>query len=202
MNIQDKYNQFVIEKKLLQKKKRKLKRTIKKLSKKITDYKDTRIVLNEAIKITHQKFKDEIESVITKSVKTIFNRNFECELRYEEKRNEIESKIIIKEDGEELDPKDEMGGSIVDIISFAFRIILWHISSPRSRNTFIFDEPFKNCGKLTELAGMVLKELSTILNFQVILITHDDNLTRFADRIFKIVLKNKKSRIIQRRVLI
>lgn len=198
MNLQDKYNQLVAQKDLLISNKKKIKRKLKTLNQTLQDHKDTRTILNEAIRLTHQKFKDQIEIIITKSIRTIFNRDFTFELQYEEKRNEIESKIIVKENDEELDPKDEMGGSIVDIISFAFRICLWHMSSPRSRNTFILDEPFRFCGKLSSLAGMVLKELSELLKFQVILITHDDELVKYGDRVFKVFMRNSKSYVLRR----
>lgn len=200
MNIQDRYNQLVAKKNLLKQQKKTQRKKIQDLLERIQDYKDTRTILNQAIKITHQRFKDEIETVITHAVKTIFNRDFRFELQYEEKRNGIESKIVVKENGYELDPQDEMGGSIIDIISFAFRIILWHISAERKRNLFILDEPFKWTGKLIELAGMVLKELSQKLNFQVIMITHDNDLLGFADQIFKVKHNGTKSIILKRRI--
>lgn len=198
MNYQDKYNQLVGKKQTLSGNKKKLKKKVKNLRSNLQDYKDTRTLLNEAIRLTHKKFKDEIENIITRSIRTIFNRNFTFELDYKEKRNEIESRIVVKEDGHELDPKDEMGGSIVDIISLAFRVCLWHISSPRARNTFILDEPFRFCGKLTSLVGTVLRELSEVLQFQVILITHDDNLVQYGDRIFKVVMIDGKSYILRK----
>ena len=199
-DILERYNDLIEQRNFLKKEKGKYQKKIKKLSGEIQNYKDTRAVLNEAVKIVHQKFKSEIESVITRSIQTIFNRNFLFELQYEEKRNGIESNIVILEDREEIDPKTEMGGSVVDIVSSTFRFILWWISSPRPRNTFILDEPYRFLGDYMDLAGMILKELSQVLGFQVILITHDKRLLKYADRIFHVSLKDKKSIVIQRKV--
>lgn len=200
MSIEQRYENLIEDYKYLKKEKRKLKNKSKRLSKQIKLYTETRYILNKAIKIIHEKFKEDLENIITKYIKDIFDRNLKFELRYEEKRNTIESKIIIKENGEELDPKDEMGGSIIDIISFIFRIILWHMSSPRSRNVFILDEPFKFVGDMINSIGYILRELSQKLKFQIILTTHDKELMKFADAIFKVSYDGIKSTIIKRRV--
>jgi len=174
---------------------RKFKKKIRKTRRKIKDNIDARNLLNKAITIIHKKFKDQIENTVTSAIRQIFNRDLSFELVYKVKRNEIESKIIVKENGEELDPKDDLGGSIIDIISFTFRIILWHMSSPKTRNVFILDEPFKWTGKLISLIGLIVKELSKKLKFQVILITHDDDLIEIADKVFKIEHVKGESRV-------
>lgn len=194
ISIHDKY--FAQRAQLVHEKK-KLKRTLKRAKKELRDNTNTREVLNEAIQTIHAKFKDKIEATVTSACNQIFGRNLELELQYQEKSNRIESKIIIKEDGTELSPKDDLGGSIIDIISFMFRIVLWHMSSPRTRNVFIFDEPFKFCGKFTPLAAAIVKELSSVLNFQVIMITHDDNLIEVADKVFKVEHSRGVSRVKQ-----
>jgi DNA repair exonuclease SbcCD ATPase subunit len=199
MDIINTYNDLVSYRKFLKKQKINLRNKKRKLEKQNAFYIETRSILNEAIKTIHQKFKSEIESIVTLAIKEVFNRDLSLKLTYEEKRNGIQTIISIEENGEQLDPKDEMGGSIVNIISFAFRIILWHMSPDRKRNVFILDEPFHFCGSLSEIAGIVLKDLSVKLNFQVILTTHDNNLIKIADKIFSVINKNGKSTIVPRR---
>jgi len=194
-DIKSRYDKLFARKASLLIEERKLTRKIRKTRRKIKDHVDARNLLNEAITIIHKKFKDRIEATVTRSIRQIFNRDLSFELVYKVKRNEIESRIIVKENGEELDPKDDLGGSIIDIISFTFRIILWHMSSPKTRNVFILDEPFKWTGKLISLTGMIMKELSKKLRFQVILITHDDDLIEIADKVFKIEHVKGKSRV-------
>jgi DNA repair exonuclease SbcCD ATPase subunit len=194
-DIKNRYDRLFAKKASLLIEERKLTRKIRKTRRKIKDHIDARNLLNKAIEIIHKKFKNRIEATVTRSIRQIFNRDLSFELVYKVKRNEIESRIIVKENGEELDPKDDLGGSIIDIISFTFRIILWHMSSPKTRNVFILDEPFKWTGKLISLTGMIMKELSKKLRFQVILITHDDDLIEIADKVFKIEHVKGKSRV-------
>jgi DNA repair exonuclease SbcCD ATPase subunit len=180
------HDHFVSQKFELLNDKRKLKRKIRKIEKELAKQSDARDVLNEAIKIVHAMFKEKIETTVSHACKQIFQRDLQIELLYEEKRNGIDTSIVVKEHETELSPKDDLGGSIIDIISFTFRIVLWFMMNPRSMNTMILDEPFRWTGKLLTLACMVMKELSETLDFQVIVITHDDEVIEIADRVFKI----------------
>lgn len=192
-DVKEIYDSLFAEKAMLLRDKKKIQWKTKEARKKIASHIEARDLLNKSIKIIHENFKFQIEKTITESVQRIFNRDLVFELKYEEKRNRIESIIVIKENGMELNPEDDLGGSIIDIISFTFRIILWSMSSPKTRNTFILDEPFKWTGKLVAIVGQIIKELSKTLNFQVIMVTHDDELIEIADKIFKIDHINGKS---------
>ena len=122
-----------------------------------------RWILSEVVLKTQDKFKTKIEPLITSAIKSVFDRNFEFKLEFEEKRNKMECRPVILEDGDEFQPKDDLGGGMIDIISFAFRIVLWSLKNPKTRNSFILDEPFKN-GLGDELyikAGKMLKKIST-----------------------------------------
>ena len=44
------------------------------------------------------------------------------------------------------------------------------------------DEPFRYCGKLTSLAGNMMKEISQKLGIQIIMVTHEDSLSEIADK--------------------
>jgi len=168
---------------------------LRKAKREVKNNQDTRSLLNKAIETIHEIFKNEIQGTITDAVKKVFGRDLEFELRSEEKYNGIESRIIIKENGEEMEPEDDLGGSIIDIISFCFRIILWNMSSPRTRNVFVLDEPFKWTGKLIEFTGIILKQISEQMKIQLIVITHEDSLINIADRIFIIIHDGVESKV-------
>jgi DNA repair exonuclease SbcCD ATPase subunit len=193
--IERAYEKLKYDRQVLANEKIKLVRRIRETTRQLKYHKDARNLLNTSIKIVHENFKSQIEETITKAIQQVFNRNITFHLLYEDKRNEMQTKIVIKENGEELDPKDDLGGSIIDIISFIFRLILWNSSSPKTRNTFILDEPFKWMGELSTFAGKILKDLSKKMNFQIIFITHDDKLIEIADKVFKISHINGKSQV-------
>lgn len=160
-----------------------------------------RWVLTEVAQMTQKKFKSKVESLVTMAIQSVFDRPFQFHLEFERKRNKMECRPIITEvvDGVERvydDPENDMGGGAMDIISFALRIVLWSLERPPSRNVIILDEPMKNMGKLITLGGQVLREISHRLGFQLIIITHDDELIDIADRSYQVSHDGNKSHVV------
>jgi DNA repair exonuclease SbcCD ATPase subunit len=158
-----------------------------------------RWVLTEVATQTQKRFKEKVETLVTMAIRSVFDRPFQFLLGFERKRNKMECKPEIKElvNGKyrTFDPSEDMGGGMVDIISFALRVVLWSLEKPRSRAVIVFDEPMKNLGKMVSLAGQVLKEISHKLNFQLIIITHEDELIEIADRAYYISHDGNKSHV-------
>ena len=146
-------------------------------------------VLTEVARLTQEKFKNRVEELMTYAIQSVFDRPFEFKLVFEIKRNKLECKPVILENGIEFDdPEYDIGGGLVDIISFAFRVVLWSLENPRSRAVFVLDEPMKHIGKgeLLIRAGKMLKEISDKLKFQLIIITHEPLLAEIADKKFEV----------------
>ena len=192
-NLTDRYNKLSGSKARLLVDKREKRRHLRLLQKDIDNHVKARTVFQEVGKLTQDKFKRRVESLVTLAIQSVYDRNYTFELRFETKQNQITATPIIKEGDKELNPKDEMGGGIIDIISFALRVVLWSLETPRSRNVFILDEPFKWTGALIGKAGAVLKRLSKELHFQVIVISHDDELINICDRVWRITHDGTKS---------
>jgi len=195
MNLTDKYNRLVGQKKLLiqQLKEKKERRTVLVEDKEV--YEKARWVITEASRINQQFFKDKVESLVTMAIQSVFDRPFEFKLIMERKRNKLECRPVIMEGENEYSPKDEMGGGLVDIISFAFRVVLWSVEKPRSRSIFILDEPFKFTGALVGRAGEMVKELSKTLGIQIIIVTHDEALKEIADVAYTVTHDGTKSHV-------
>jgi len=159
------------------------------------DLSKARWVVAEVAKLTQERFKKRVESLITMIMRSVFNRDFEFELIMERKRNKLECRPVVRENGNEFDPKFDRGGGLIDVISFAFRLVLWNLEKPKSRNVFILDEPFRFMGRGTmmERVGAMLKELSEKLNFQIIMITHEKQLESIADKVFYVSYDKGKS---------
>lgn len=157
-------------------------------------------VLTEVQKRTQERFKEKIEGLVSLAIKSVYDRPFGFELVFERKRDKMEIRPLIYEivNGQKEyyeDAENELGGGIVDICSFALRVVLWTMEAPRSRNVFILDEPGKNLGALLPLFGQMLREVSHKLNFQLIIITHDDALTEMADRVFVVSHDGRESHV-------
>jgi hypothetical protein len=124
---------------------------------------------------TQRYFREQVESLATVAVRSVFDRPYSVKLLSEKRRGRMETEILILENGEEFQPKDEMGGSMMDLLSFVMRVILWSLQSPRSRNTFVLDEPMKFLGSGIRLqqAARMLNEISSSLQCQLIIVTHE-----------------------------
>ena len=156
-----------------------------------------RWILTEVSQMTQKRFQTKVETLVTMAIRSVFDRPFEFHLEFERKRNRMECRPIIVETDKGIydDPEYDLGGGILDIVSFAFRIVLWSLQKPHSRNIIILDEPMKNMGRLISLGGQVLKEISYKLNLQLIIVTHDDGLTEIGDKVFQITHDGTKSSV-------
>ena len=176
--------------------------------KELVAHEKARWVIAEVSRITQEETKERIEKLITLALRSIFEREMTFKLKLEYKNNRVyATPIVIDGDEEFSDLKEDQAGGVIDIVSLAFKIVLWSMESPQKRNLFIVDEPFRFTGKLVKKAGYMLKYLSEELDFQVIMVSHDDELIDICDRVYGIRHDGKKSiatlikgkRIIKRR---
>jgi DNA repair exonuclease SbcCD ATPase subunit len=171
-------------------------KSVGELKEKVGDQIKARWVITEVAQQTQQRFKVKVESLVTMAIRSVFDRPFEFSLEFERKYNKMTCRPVVKEEEKIYDdPEYDLGGGMLDIISFAFRIVLWSLENPRKRNVIILDEPMKNMGKLIVFGGQVLKEISHKLNLQLIIITHEDELLEIGDRNFRITHDGVRSHI-------
>jgi len=160
-----------------------------------------RFIIAEVAKLTQTKFTSYVEQLVTMAIKSIFDRPFQFKVDFDLKRNKSECFLRIQEgeDEEPFVPKDELGGGMLDTISFALRIVLWSLQNPRSSNTILLDEPFKFVGQdeMLDRAGNMLKEISQRMNIQFIITTHQPKLTDIADKAWKVIHDGKHSVVTQ-----
>jgi DNA repair exonuclease SbcCD ATPase subunit len=160
-----------------------------------------RFILSEVAKLTQTRFTTYVEQLVTMAIKSIFDRPFKFKVDFDLKRNKSECFLRIQEgeDEEPFVPKDELGGGMLDTISFALRIVLWSLQNPRSSNTILLDEPFKFVGQdeLLDRAGQMLKEISDRMGIQFIITTHQPKLTDIADKAWKVEHNGRYSKVTQ-----
>jgi len=188
------YDSLIAKKILVRKSVRSSKGKIASIKREISAHEKARTVFTEVSKLTQQETKERIENLVTLAIQSVFeDRDFSFKMRFESKNNRVYAYPIIEEYGQELDPKEDMGGGIIDVISIALKIILWHMENPRKRNVLLLDEPFRFTGKLITKTGQMLKFLSTNLGIQVIMVSHDDELIAICDQVYKVTRIGNKS---------
>lgn len=191
----EEYNKLVTERKILQEQLKRKKKKSNRLSRNIKAHDEAQLFLAEVARLIHRETVAKIENLVTLCLRAVYERPFDFKLDFKEKRKTVEAKPIIKEGKYEYDPKEDKGGGMIDLISFAFRIILWNIQEPKTRRLFILDEPFKRAGTYIVKIGSMLKYLSDKLKIQMIILTHEDELIDICDRVYRITHDGKKSNV-------
>ena len=193
-DIVDRCKTLTQRKKIARDEYRKAKKDVKFYKKELIDHEKARWVFTEVSRITQLKIKSRIENLITLAIRSIFERDFTFKLTLEQKNNRVYAiPTLIEGEHEYTDIKEDLGGGMIDIISLAFKIVLWSMESPQKRNIFIIDEPFRFTGRLVKKAGYMLKYLSKELNFQVIMVSHDSELIDICDRVYGVRHDGKQS---------
>lgn len=171
------------------------KRRVTLKEKEIRYLKEARTFILEIAKKTQSNFKDVVERLVTLALQSTFDdRKFEFQLQFENKANRTQVIPVILEEGVEWTAKEDMGGGLIDVVSFALRVVLWALQEEKSRPVFILDEPFKFMDKagLVEKIGPMLKEFVG-MGLQIILCTHEPELKMIADADFNIHFDGQKS---------
>ena len=183
MNLRIRYEKLKTKREVLEGELRSKSVNLLTIQEKYANLVKARWILTEVVKETQIRFKAKVESLTTMAIQSVFDRPFKFVLEFERKRNKLECRPVVMEGESEFVPKDDMGGGIIDVISFALRVVLWSLQQPRSRNTLILDEPMKYVGKgeLLDRAGQMLREVSHSLGIQLILVTHEPQLADIAD---------------------
>lgn len=157
---------------------------INKLKRESEDLTEAKMLISEAVRLTQQQLKTTIEQLVTMAISEVFKgEGYQFVVDFTLQGNKPQMKLMVqKEDQEPLVPKDEQGGCLLDVISFALRVVFWSLQRKRSRNTFVMDEPFRWTGAYTENVAEMMKQVSKELGLQIIIVTHDERLKELGDR--------------------
>lgn len=149
----------------------------------IKDLKEAKEVVSAAGILAQDSMKTVFESLVSQALKTIFGEEYSFELESRFFRNQPEMEMFVIENGIKYSPKDEKGGAIVDIISFASRVVSWAIMEPKSQNTLLLDEPFRCLSKdALPFLAQLMQDISDELNLQILYITHEKQLAEVSCR--------------------
>ena len=145
---------------------------------------------------TQQQLQINISDITSLALEAVFPNPYELKVNFIQRRNKTECDLIFVRDGNEIDPITASGVGAIDVASFALRIASWSMTKPHSRNTIILDEPFRFLSEnYQEKASIMLKEISKKLNIQFIIVTHEEVLTSYADKIFNVSIRKGRSKV-------
>lgn len=169
---------------------------ITELEEDIVDRIKVRTILQQVAQDIQSSFKVRLSEIVTLALCTIFDETYIFNIDFVQKRNKTETEIYIMKGDVRLSPLDSMGGGVLQVISFALRLSLFLLKTPRLRNTIILDEPFSFLSKdHQEKAGELLLTLSKKLGIQFIVVTHSDFMV--GDSTFEVINTNNISKVLE-----
>ena len=149
-------------------------------------HEQAREVIRQVAIETQQQLQFHISDITSLALEAVFDDPYELTAEFVQRRNKTECDLYFIRDGSRVDPLSASGGGAVDVAAFALRVASWTMSRPRPRATIILDEPLRFLSvDLQPRASQMIKELSTRLEIQFIIVTHENTLTDQADRVFE-----------------
>jgi DNA repair exonuclease SbcCD ATPase subunit len=189
------WNRMDAEKKRLEKDLRMLEEKRTQLEEELNYHNVASEVLGNVAIFLQEQAQKSLSTLCTKALKAVFGIGYDCRLEFIRKRNQVECYLkLISPTGDILDPEDQVGGGVLDLLSFSIRMACWSISNPRPEPFFVLDEPFRQVSESNiEKAGEFLRRISDQLGVSILLITHSDRLAQVADTVYLIEKKDGKS---------
>ena len=164
----------------------------------LSRHEQAREVIREVGVKTQQQLQFHISDITSLALEAVFDDPYELKAEFVQRRNKTECDLLFERNRKTIDPLTATGGGAVDVAAFALRIASWSMQRPRSHNTIILDEPLRFLSEqYQKQASAMIKELSKRLGLQFIIVTHNQILTSYADKVFEVFKKNRVSRLLK-----
>lgn len=129
-----------------------------------------------------------VEGIVTEAVRAMLGPAVSFRLDASVKRGALSvSPRVVYSRGSQKHECDlrSVGGGVVDVVSFALRVVVLCLYRPALPRVLVADEPFKHVSEsyLPAVAAMVSR-LSRSLSFQFVLVSHEQAIEACADRVF------------------
>lgn len=198
----NKYRQFLTEKKteqdLLVRQSAEFATEVTKCGAEAIEIKEAREVVNNVHLATQISVSEFIEEVVGLALQTVFDESgdvYGFKVEYEIKRNKSEAKLYIMKNGRRVTPDGGCGGGVLDVASFGLRAVNFALASPPPEPVLLLDEPGRFMGDYALNFGRMLKEVSDLLELQIIMISHDSSLIECADKSFRVTQSKGISKV-------
>lgn len=159
-------------------------------------HEQAREIIREVGLATQRELQFHISDITSLALEAVFPDPYALSVEFVQRRNKTECDLFFVRGDDKIDPLTASGGGAVDVAAFALRIASWSMARPRSRNVIVLDEPLRFLSvDLQERASMMIKELSEKLGLQFIIVTHENTLASYADRVFEVSIRKGVSQV-------
>jgi ABC-type glutathione transport system ATPase component len=153
-------------------------------------------LFQEAAEAVQQTAHAQVASVVTRCLQAVFGKyqplkndqglgygygygegSYEFQIEFSQKRGKTEAELLLVKNGHKINPPEECGGGVTDVLAFALRLACLMLSRPRKRKFLTLDEPFKHLSAdYRESVRELLETLSEEMGIQILMVTHTDEL--------------------------
>lgn len=150
----------------------------------------------------HQRslIKDKIQSVITDALKQIYGNQYKIQFDYTMKRNKTSVDIYLTKHtqlGDIIRKQGGFGGGVSDVISLPLKLLVL-LALQKNDKILIADEPGKHMDERVDKFGYFLRNICDKLGVQLIVLTHHQCLSEFANSVYEVGMQNKVTTLVQR----
>jgi DNA repair exonuclease SbcCD ATPase subunit len=134
----------------------------------------------------------QIEQLVTRGLTTIFGEEISFHLVQTQRGKTPEVKFLVKSQGAvgqtiETSVMDSRGGGLAAVVGFLLRLVIMLLRTGRNNRVLILDESFSHVSAEYERPlAEFLKELVDKTDVQIILVTHSDAFSEFADKRYRL----------------
>ncbi len=121
----------------------------------------------------------QIERLVTHCLQYVFGGEYSCSIVTDQSAHGVTAEIVVNKGDLTLSPMSSCGGGVVDVVSFALRLAsVVGDARQNNRKLLILDEPFRFLSAVYKpRVAQLVEDLAEDYDFQIILITHDDEFT-------------------------
>lgn len=153
-----------------------------------------REILASIAKMKREETTNKIERIVTHGLQSVLGDD-SVRLRVNEHQTKKNISYQFAIDGKGFtseDIKNEKGGGIQNLVSFLLSVVITLMLSPSRTRFFVFDEKFAQLSRdYLPATGSLLKELSEHLGCQFLLVTHQQELSDYADIVYELSQSKK-----------
>ncbi len=138
-----------------------------------------------------------IDNVISRGLRAILpDEDFTSKIDFDIKRGQAvaETKLIME--GMKVNIENADSGGVANVVGFLYQLLVLAQKKPRQRQLMVADEPFKNLSKeYLEATGEFMRTLADRLDIQIVLITHQEELTDVGDRVYRFTKVDNRTKV-------
>jgi hypothetical protein len=166
-------------------------------STKVNNIDESIFILTTVLSITQEEIVTYIENVVTTALQYVYGDEYSFKIDYLFKRGQSEVEMYPIKNGLRYEPKFSCGVGVLDVCAFALRCACWSLIEPQPASVMVMDEPFKNLHGIeeNEKIGLMIKEISMMLKLQIILISGESPIIKYANKSFIVKIKEGVSYI-------